>query len=1033
MYNQVLTESPGKIGISILLTSILLFSNHSLLASGQAPPSTSCEILVDWDYHVDWLDEPNEEDEIYTLNHVHRYKVIFHPQFGLGESPSAISVSSSQVRHASGENIPVNVSYISAGGEVDIELDTDPEFQDKILVNFSSTEALCSRTVSVTNWNQPIEDHEITRETLWSLEGTESEGQSIEFMGRGWQKRAGPILESNELGNGSLRMNTMNGTNGIILDLDLDRIWLNESYDGNNLISQDFEMLGNGSMFLSEGNSEESFEEGFSAQISVTRAVVNRSWNDGSLTERILIEGGGWLSFSGGDNESSEGGFGQIENFYFESFDENGLRRMQNFHIDANASLRILGGSDYFSFELDDLIIRERWSDDTREEQFFRAYGQGDFGFEIRDDEFNIDVNGTIPLVHIESNGGETVSDTILVDGTYDGDIEGSFGLVRQIVDSGVQQNSEGVPYEVDKIQNEFWWNVSATPFGPISQEWGAEHNLTYEFVAPQQDWLNRTVRLQYVEDNGTISDEFPPDSPIIVNPSRPQASPLLSNQISRESGVSPSVVVPGDFFTLFSNPSNILEVGVLSTSEKEMDGHLVKVAEWAGNIGSEGISASGFFVNEGPLSGLLYEANRWISLTGEEDDPPSGLTFMEYQKVDRVLYPTVITEDENSLPSLLSVSFREGFLHTEGGVSHIEVMIEDIDTDVISVTADLSSIGLGMVTLSDSGLLGDMTISDDVWTCMIFHEGLEFGQFTVPVIINDYWTQVTDYGEITVENLPPRANLIILSDQSAYRGQTLGISVDSVDGHGVDSVSVDLLSVGGELYNLSYSESTGFWSGEFTIPYTIPPGERIIPIRMSDTQGAEIFSNNLVEMPVLEIINEFPSLISLEIWKEGTPLTHKTENGDLIHPVMVSSNGGKIAHHIEVEVSDPDGVSSVQAIIGRLADIGKSEQWLLLVDDGTSGDRVAGDGIFTLFFEARSTIPEGELEIKIRATDIFVSSTPPENQGHILSVQHSECCDGESSWMSQNFSSVVLIASFSILLIGMATVILQIRKSDFD
>ena len=161
----------------------------------------------------------------------------------------------------------------------------------------------------------------------------------------------------------------------------------------------------------------------------------------------------------------------------------------------------------------------------------------------------------------------------------------------------------------------------------------------------------------------------------------------------------------------------------------------------------------------------------------------------MEYQKVDRVLYPTVITADENSLPSLLSVSFREGFLHTEGGVSHIEIMIEDIDTDVISVTADLSSIGLGQVTLSDSGLLGDLTISDDVWTSIIFHEGLEFGQFTVPVIINDYWTQVTDYGEITVDNLPPRANSIILSDQSAYRGQTLGISVDSVDGHGVDSV----------------------------------------------------------------------------------------------------------------------------------------------------------------------------------------------------------------------------------------------------
>jgi len=77
MYNQASTDTSGKIGISILLTSILLLSNHSLLASGQASPSTSCEILVDWDYQVDWLDEPNEEDEIYTLDHVHRDTRLF--------------------------------------------------------------------------------------------------------------------------------------------------------------------------------------------------------------------------------------------------------------------------------------------------------------------------------------------------------------------------------------------------------------------------------------------------------------------------------------------------------------------------------------------------------------------------------------------------------------------------------------------------------------------------------------------------------------------------------------------------------------------------------------------------------------------------------------------------------------------------------------------------------------------------------------------------------------------------------------------
>ena len=308
----------------------------------------------------------------------------------------------------------------------------------------------------------------------------------------------------------------------------LDRVWLNETYDGDELRAQDFEMIGNGTMVLREGYSEGDYEEGFTAEISVSSAKVNRSWQDDELSERITIEGNGWLSFNGGDNNSSGGGFGEIHTFFFESLDEDGQRRAQNFQLEANASMRISGVSDFFSFDLDDLIIRERWSDDTREEQFFRATGGGEFGFEIEDDQFSIDVNGTIPLIHLESSGGETVSDTIIVDGTYDGDAEGSFGLVRQIVDSGIQENSEGVRYEVDKIQNEFWFNVSA-PLGPISQEFGAEHNLTYEFTVPQEDWRNRTVRLQYVEDNGTVSDEFPPESPIIEQPTRPEASPLIS------------------------------------------------------------------------------------------------------------------------------------------------------------------------------------------------------------------------------------------------------------------------------------------------------------------------------------------------------------------------------------------------------------------------------------------------------------------------------------------------------------------------
>lgn len=1018
--------------LAVLLASILLLSMPTSLVSGQSSVIRECEILVDWDYQVDWLEEPNEEGQFFSVGQIHRYRVVFDPEFSPGSSPSGVSVDAIHQGSAD-EILPLNVSYISAGGEVDIELESQPDFGDKIFVNFSSLESTCTRSVVVTNWNQPIEDHEITRDTVWSLEGVDSDNQNINFDGRGWQKRQGSILESNELGDGSLQINTMNGSNGIMLDLSLDRVWLNESYDGDELTAQDFEMIGNGTMVLREGYSEGDYEEGFTAEISVSSATVNRSWQNDELSERITIEGDGWLSFNGGDNNSSGGGFGEIHTFFFESFDEDGQRRAQNFQLEANASLRISGASDFFSFELDDLIIRERWSDDTREEQFFKATGGGEFGFEIEDDQFSIDVNGTIPLIHLESSGGETVSDTIIVDGTYDGDAEGSFGLVRQIVDSGIQENSEGVRHEVDKIQNEFWFNVSATPFGPISQEFGAEHNLTYEFTVPQEDWQNRTVRLQYVEDNGTVSNEFPPESPIIEQPPRPEASPLISNQISRESGKSPQTVIVGDRFVLLGNPSNTLEVTINSIVDKEIDGHIVEVAEWSGGFDFEQTTASGYFVNEGPLSGLLFEVSRWITLESDGENQSKDISFQEYQKVDRILYPSIITSDENTPPSLESVGFREGYLHTEGGESHIEVLVNDVDTDVVAVIADLSSIGLGLVELSDGGLKGDLTIRDDVWTSLITHEGLEFGDFSIPITIIDYWVEISETAEISVTNLPPRVMAVSFSQPSAIRGENIGISVDATDGHGVSEVIVDLLGYGGDLFQLNFSESSGIWSGVFSVPTSIAPGERNIPLRMTDYQGAEIITNGPDSVPFLRIDNEHPNLSLLEVWMEGVAQSLISDQGEVAHPVMVSEEGDEIKHHIEATISDYDGISSVQAKIGRLAEIGKSEQWLLMVDDGTSGDRIAGDGIYTLEFTVRPTIPEGEIEIKIRATDIFLSSTPPENQGHVFSVYASDCCSDDSSWLSKNLSAIFLISTFSLLLVGMVAVILQVRRSDFD
>jgi hypothetical protein len=57
-------------------------------------------------------------------------------------------------------------------------------------------------------------------------------GSSLHFEGRGWQKRQGESLSSSELGNGTLVLDADNGDESIYLHLELDRIWMNETYEG---------------------------------------------------------------------------------------------------------------------------------------------------------------------------------------------------------------------------------------------------------------------------------------------------------------------------------------------------------------------------------------------------------------------------------------------------------------------------------------------------------------------------------------------------------------------------------------------------------------------------------------------------------------------------------------------------------------------------------------------------------------------------------------------------------------------------------
>ena len=979
----------------------------------------SCEILVDWDVQYN-SPESNISTEI-----IHRYVVNFEPIYVNGTSPGGVSIQAQHLRNGLDILSQEEITSVNAGGVIDIVLKSQPIFNDKIILSVETSETSCIRELSITQWNQPISDHEVTRETIWSMEGGQTDtNQSILFEGRGWQKRTNSLLESNELGNGSLLLDLSDGERTTTLSLDLSKVWLNESYDGSELITQDFEMLGSGSIFLSD--SEEG--EGLLIEAQVKDAFIVRSWSENTLTERIRIEASGWLSFNGGSNDSSEGGFGEISLFYYETWDENGFRRLQDTQVEANVSVRISGFGDSFSFELDDFMTSERWEDGIREHQYMKMSGAGNFDF-IASESPYIEVNGTIPIINMESMGGETVSDTIIVDGSYSGDAEGSFGIVREIVDSDAYANESGEYFEADKIRNEFWFNVSATPIGPIDQEFSAEHNLTYEYTVPQEDWDNRILKYEYVEDNGSVQYEYPPNSPTIIQPQPPASESIFSNPISRETGLCPEILFLGDHFHLIGNLALPLEVSVIDLDAVNIDSHTVSIALWEGTYFNSN-TAFGSVVNEGLLAGLLHEVYRTVDF-GNENSNNESIRFLEYQLTDTILYPSIITSSENSAPiintsSNSSIRFREGFLFNEGGKANLEILVTDIDTDVISVIADFSALGLGKIALSDSGLNGDLVIRDNIWTTEIIHNGLQYGVIEIPVTLQDIWTTVTQNITIIVLNEPPRMISIDFTPSQVFRGEQVSVSIKAVDGHGVDSVSIDMFGNGGGLTVLELVEE--LWIGDFNIPETFTPGERNLMIRLVDSTGesrttSQIFENGqFKDAKRLTILNDAPSINNVTLYR----------NGQIVSKILIPESGDPITHTLEVTLHDVDDISSAQIKIGRLAPIGSSNSWLLLEDNGNNGDRIADDNIYTISFDVRNTLSEGEFIILIRATDNFLSITPIESQEHTLILERGNSGSSEfDNWLSENSMFLISFLMLILLLIGFGGAYYLLKNSE--
>ena len=890
------------------------------------------------------------------------------------------------------------------------------------------------RSFTVGTWNQPMADHEVLLKTSWDLDQTYmtedgEQGFSLAFNGQGWQMREGVVLNSWELGNGTLTTLENTEDSSTNLTLNLDSIWKNETVQSGVLTSQVFDARGSGLLHLV------TFDGASMSEITanVSEGWFNRSMIDGDISERLRIEATGDLDITDADEEGSEtlNVTGEISVFFLETWDENGVRKLQHTQFEALADMRLTEDDFAMDISLDGLTVLERWEEGVRTAEKNELIGRGTFGLNDEDDNASIMINGTIHDFHVLTEDGLTVIDDLHMDGTITGDAQGTFGIVRTIEETGMQANSSQVEFLVNVIHQDTWFNITGINGGNFfdDQGVGATHNESWDYQVVQSNWENRTVRLVWVETGADPSsgDERPENSPMQVNATQPETEDLLGNiTISRETGLMPIPLIPGDTVRLADQDGLTLIITAESTGNDPRDGFNLHVVNWVGSYENVG-TASGSIVDQGPLMGLLSSVNRVLELPYGEGNESAN--FSESQVVERIVSPSIVTAENNSAPSLVELYVAEGVMYGEGGSTGTLVAhISDAEFNVESVTVDLSPIGGEVTVLNDRGLDGDTTVGDNRFSTRILVQGLEVGNVSLNVTATDAWGLTTiGSGELEIINQGPRLHALEILPNKGPRGTVMIVNAQAYDGHGVSSVEIDLRELGGEL--ISLTNSNGVWAGNFTVPESTVPGQQSLTFVLTDNLGQRTFTTLWhadgmnATLQAIYGPHHVSDLVMMDISIDVLNTPPTVGNPGVLSVIREEQSRTIV---LEVPISDYDGVLVAQANLGVFTPFTSQDTWQKMYDDGTNGDAVAGDGIYSVQMQVRNSIPLGTHEVLIQASDAFGKVSPTESLAVQLTEEDGIIPGVEGSIMSTG----VLIGLLVVCAIGgVAVIFITIRN----
>ncbi|MGB1949128.1 MAG: choice-of-anchor X domain-containing protein, partial [Poseidonia sp.] len=405
---------------------------------------------------------------------------------------------------------------------------------------------------------------------------------------------------------------------------------------------------------------------------------------------------------------------------------------------------------------------------------------------------------------------------------------------------------------------------------------------------------------------------------------------------------------------------------------------------------------------------GLLASTTRSFEI--EFGDNGELALLNESQAVDAILSPSIVSADDNTAPQILDLSLTEGLVFGEGASpSRLVAAVDDPDWNVVSVNVDLSSVGLGTVSMNDRGLDGDQTIGDNEWTTMVSVQGLEVGDVSISVEVIDEWGETdTLTTNMTVENQAPRILSASITPETVVRGGATLLTLDVLDYHGVDSVVVDLRQYGGEEIPCMKLD---VWTCELVIPNGMTPGVQLLTVRLTDDLGATILVSKTQASE-----HHFQSSstdVDLAVTVENTPPTLT-----LVTSEALERGDSNSEQAIEIRVEDADGILLVRADLGVLKPLGQTARWVTLYDNGQGLDKEANDGIYTASASIRTSTPISTHEIFIQASDSFGDATPPIS--YIVFVEKADEGGLGSSGDESSLTVIAIIVGVAALVAGL-------------